>query len=356
MLASLPTSSVSESSIADWRPRLENQHGESLEREFHEEQGDLGLLGLVTRDNDDMVVNAFAVANGGDTPLNRNLATSVPGVVQVHRHLGSGTFGNVWECEMADGAGPVALKVLRPRPNAPSPARECQVHAGLQHPNLVQLLQAIEGPPSAIAMELCPGGTLAQLIHPPRGQEAVFTNITLRARVRAALDIVACLQYLHSSNVLHRDVKPSNCLLSSVLAAGSTEIPPVKLGDLGLARPSAQEMSRRVGTLIYMAPELMEGEDYGFPVDIYSSGMLLYELITGLVPFSTSGDRLRNDVAFVLAVSMGERPNLDNTMPPCAVGEDLRSIIESSWSEEPGSRPTACTLGEKLSSVWNAME
>mmetsp|Transcript_33195 Transcript_33195/g.84174 ORF Transcript_33195/g.84174 Transcript_33195/m.84174 type:complete len:100 (+) Transcript_33195:1-300(+) len=99
----------------------------------------------------------------------------------------------------------------------------------------------------------------------------------------------------------------------------------------------------------------MEGEDYGFPVDVYSCGMLLFELVSGLVPFTTSRERLSNEAALVLAVSMGERPALDASLPSGTIGQDLRAMIESSWSSQPGQRPTAGALAEHLRSMLMAM-
>lgn len=94
----------------------------------------------------------------------------------------------------------------------------------------------------------------------------------------------------------------------------------------------------------------MEGDDYSFPVDIYSCSMLIYELCTGTVPFSTSDKRLQNYVAFILAVSMGERPRVDR-LPVDAAGKELSSIIEASWDGDPAQRPTASALVQRLRCV-----
>jgi len=282
-----------------------------------------------------------------------SLAESIDGVVEVCGFLGSGSFSEVWDCMVHGRAEHVAVKVFKPDYDRQM-ARECQLHAESKHPNLVQLFQVTEGPPCAIFMELCPGGTLSQLMH-GRVWRKAFRRLTIRARLQAAREVVSCVAYLHASRILHRDVKASNCLLSSSPEEHMERIPQVKLSDLGLARHEAQTMSQRVGTLLYMAPELMEGDDYSFPVDVYSCGMLIYELVTGVVPFSTSDRRLQNYVAFVLSVPMGERPSL-NALPRSPIGREIRDIIARSWDAEPASRPSAEMLASRLGEILLAPE
>jgi len=281
-----------------------------------------------------------------------DLARSIAGVLEVHRHLGSGSFADVWECTVKDHEDRVAVKILE-GDYSEHQAREWQLLAEVQHPNLVRMLLAIEGKPCAMVLELCCGGTLAQLIHAP-DRRGAFSTITTQARVQALLDVISGVEYLHSKTILHRDVKPSNCLLKSMHKVCMEWIPQVKLADLGLARHEAQAMSKRVGTLIYMAPELMEGNQYSFPVDIYSCGMVLYEIITSILPFSTSDSRLQNDVAFILAVDMGQRPNLDD-VPFDAAGQEIRSILQLCWDHEASNRPTASVLSEHLRTLLAVM-
>jgi len=333
------------------RNRLDYVGGGSLDEEARENLGAFGVLGSgagESRGVNEEVLGDVGRAAHGARDVDQDLIASVRGVVEVHEHLGSGNFGDVWECGIEGQEGRVAVKVFK-RGGSAQQTRECQLHMELQHPNLVRLLQVVEGPPVAICMELCPGGTLWRLIHEPAHRQ-VFSRIALRPRLGAALDVVSCVEYLHANNILHRDVKPTNCLLSAVHDADLELIPQIKLADLGLARHEAQEMSTRVGTLLYMAPELMEEEDYGLPVDIYSCGMLLYELVTGLVPYSTSDARLQNDVAFILAVASGERPALAD-LPANEAAEELGGILYACWDVDPAVRPTAATLAERLRNV-----
>lgn len=333
------------------RNRLDYVGGGSLDAEARENLGYVGVLGSGAGEswgtNGEGLGGSGKRGHAAEDP-DRHLIASVPGVVEVHDLLGSGSFGDVWECGVEGQEDHVAVKVFRPGVGEQQ-TRECQLHVQLQHPNLVQLLQVVEGPPVAICMELCRGGTLWRLIHEPAHRE-VFSRITVRARLRAALDVVSCVEYLHANNILHRDVKPTNCLLSAVHKADMEWIPQIKLADLGLARFEAQSMSKRVGTLLYMAPELMEEENYGLPVDIYSCGILLYELVTGLVPYSTSSARLQNDVAFILAVAGGERPAVKD-LPVNEATEDLGSILYACWDVDPAVRPTSATLADRLRNV-----
>jgi len=316
--------------------------GGSLDREAQERFGDDNDVALKSS------LGEFGGQRSNAAAPDRDLAILVLGVLEVRGHLGSGSFSHVWECTVEGRADSVAVKVFKPDCSGHQ-TRECQLLAELQHPNLVQLYESIDGPPSAIFMELCHGSTLFRLMHDPASQGA-FSKISLPSRMRAALDVASCMEYLHANGVLHRDVKASNCLLSSAFQTYTGSIPQVKVADLGLARHEAQEMSMRVGTMLYMAPELMEGEEYSFPIDIYSCGMLIYELGTGRVPFSTSDKRLQNDVAFVLAVSMGERPGLDQ-LPDGEAGQGVCDLVQACWDAEPANRPTAAELVDRLRSV-----
>mmetsp|Transcript_34131 Transcript_34131/g.90085 ORF Transcript_34131/g.90085 Transcript_34131/m.90085 type:complete len:358 (-) Transcript_34131:54-1127(-) len=275
---------------------------------------------------------------------NADLVWTVPGVLEVHKVLGSGSFGEVWQCEADGYSGLVAVKVFKDlhEVNYEHRARECHLLTLLQHPNLVKVFNVIYGTPSAILMEVCLGGTLAQLIHDLQ-QRAAFNSLSLSARIQGTVGVVACLEYLHASQVVHRDVKPSNLLLTSSCRPGLKFLPQVKLADFGLARSSSQHMSKGVGTLLYMAPEVMQGNEYSFPVDIYSFSMSLYEFLTGSKPYSGMPD-LRRLPTFVQAVDSGVRPMLQHLQHVPEVCDILREC----WSGECVRRPSARSLADSL--------
>mmetsp|Transcript_75444 Transcript_75444/g.196221 ORF Transcript_75444/g.196221 Transcript_75444/m.196221 type:complete len:324 (+) Transcript_75444:61-1032(+) len=273
------------------------------------------------------------------------IAGSIPGVSQVHTCLGEGSYSHVWECSLVDTKERVAVKVWK-RGQKLQENRECTLLQELSHPNLVRLYRVIEGPPSAMIMELC-STDLRQFLHSAPYVEA-RANLGLLPRLRAALDVVRCVTFLHENGVMHRDIKPGNCFITEPIDPSATTLPLVRLGDLGLARRvDGAHMSMGCGTLRYMAPEIAELEEedsYSFPADIYSCGMLVYELCTGIVPFSED-ERMKNEVALVLAIAMGQRPSLDS------VREDLKIIIDGCWDQEPEERITIQELQDFLINI-----
>jgi eukaryotic-like serine/threonine-protein kinase len=179
----------------------------------------------------------------------------------------------------------VALKVLR-EPHAGSAEfaerfrREARHAAALSHPNIVQVYDAgesTEGEPY-MAMEFVPGGTLRDRLLergalPPRTAAAV------------ALQIAEALSAAHRHGVIHRDIKPENVLV--------TENGDVKVADFGIAKATdATAMTQTsfvLGTVRYLSPEQAMGQPVSPAGDLYSLGVVLYEMLTGEVPFQAEG-------------------------------------------------------------------
>ncbi|MCC6932684.1 MAG: serine/threonine protein kinase [Deltaproteobacteria bacterium] len=202
------------------------------------------------------------------------------------RIVGKGAMGVVIKVndKMLDD-DTVALKLLYPYLIADQTIlarfkNEVLVARKLAHPNIVRLYDfGWDQPTSAfISMEYVEGSSLASLIHPPKGIILSFPDICHILRATAA-----GLQHAHSEGVVHRDIKPDNVII--------TEKKVVKLTDLGLARSLDVDKGytgtgEAVGTPFYIAPETI----YGFPpdprADIYSFGIMAYEMATGRLPFS----------------------------------------------------------------------
>src|SRR5262245_54594414 len=190
----------------------------------------------------------------------------------IQRGLGRGGFGEVYQA-VSDGGKEVALKLVQRNLNVE--LRGVGHCLNLKHPNLVALYD-VKGADSGdtwIVMEYVAGGTLDQVIARNRQgmplEEAIFW---LRG-------LCAGVGYLHERGIVHRDLKPGNLFLENGL---------VKLGDYGLSkfisasRRSGQTES--VGTVHYMAPEVSMGR-YNRELDLYAIGIILYEMLTGRVPF-----------------------------------------------------------------------
>jgi eukaryotic-like serine/threonine-protein kinase len=195
--------------------------------------------------------------------------------------LGSGGMAKVYLVHDELLGREVALKILREQyakdeEFAQRFRREAQSAAYLNHPNIVQVYDYGEGEngPSYIAMEYVSGGTLGDRLRrdgPLGGAEAA----------RLASHVAEALGFAHGRGVIHRDVKPQNVLLTAAGAA--------KVADFGIARvDSTSAISRTsvvLGTAAYISPEQAMGEPVGPASDLYSLGIVLYEMLTGSVPF-----------------------------------------------------------------------
>jgi formylglycine-generating enzyme required for sulfatase activity/serine/threonine protein kinase len=202
---------------------------------------------------------------------------------EVRELLGSGSFGSVYRAFDPWLGREVALKVLRTEMTASPQAverflREAKAAAKLDHPHIVAVFDAGRaGDVYYIASAFIKGGTLASAI-PESGMEP-------RRAAELAAQLASALGYAHRQGVVHRDVKPANILLDE---QGS-----LRLMDFGLAGWTQEECTRLtkagaiMGTPAYMAPEQASGDtaQVGPASDLYSAGVVLYELLTGCRPF-----------------------------------------------------------------------
>src|SRR5262245_56368508 len=199
----------------------------------------------------------------GDRPLDGYTVT---------HGIGRGGFGEVY-AGVSDGGKEVALKLVQR--NLEVELRGVGQCLNLKHPNLVAVydVKRAENGDSWVIMEYVAGQTLEKVIaQNPQGMPPEEFLAWLRG-------ISEGVGYLHDQGVVHRDLKPGNLFLENGI---------VKVGDYGLSkfmstsRRSGQTAS--IGTVHYMAPEVVQGR-YGKEVDLYSIGIILYEMLTGRVPF-----------------------------------------------------------------------
>src|SRR5205823_265032 len=203
---------------------------------------------------------------------------------RIMRKLGTGGMANVYLAEDQELGRRVAIKILDDRHASDDQfierfRREAKNAAGLSHPNIVSIYDRGEAEGTYyIAMEYLDGRSLKELIV-SRGPAPIPIAIDY------ARQILAALRFAHRNGIVHRDIKPHNVLVD---AEGR-----LKVTDFGIARAGASQMTEVgsiIGTAQYLSPEQAKGAPVDETSELYSVGVLLYELLTGVVPFS--GDTL----------------------------------------------------------------
>src|SRR5437764_8507831 len=224
---------------------------------------------------------------------------------QIESLLGRGGMSVVYLAEHVRLGRKVALKILSPDLARDTRfrerfVRESRIAAGLDHPNVIPVYEADETDGVLfIAMRYVRGTDLKTLI---RSDGALDPGRTIRLLAQAA----SALDAAHSEGLVHRDVKPGNILI----AQGAEGEEHVYLSDFGLTkRPSSESgitaTGQFVGTLDYAAPEQFEGKTLDARTDVYSLGCVLFESLTGEVPF-----RRDQDAAIMFAHLMQDPPLL----------------------------------------------
>jgi len=208
------------------------------------------------------------------------LNTLFDGRYRIVRKLGSGGMANVYLAEDQELGRRVAIKILNDRHAGDEQfverfRREAKNAAGLSHPNIVSIYDRGEAEGTYyIAMEYLAGKSLKELIL-ERGPAPVSVAVDY------ARQILAALRFAHRNGIVHRDIKPHNCLVD---AEGH-----VKVTDFGIARAGASQMTEEgsiIGTAQYLSPEQARGTQVDQTSDLYSLGIVLYEMLTGTVPFT----------------------------------------------------------------------
>ncbi len=212
--------------------------------------------------------------------------------------LGSGGMGVVYRASHAEKGLVAALKILVDADDSGGEVsrrfrREVKALARIRHPGIVHVLQeALDNSPPFFAMELVEGGTLAARIEEAQGPRGRMEPAAL---LGILTDLAEGLEAIHAENIIHRDIKPSNVLFTAEGRA--------KLADFGMAKAmdlTGLTMGNRVmGTLPYMAPEMLRALPADPRSDLYQLGVTLFEAATGRRPYSgeqllrvTSGDQL----------------------------------------------------------------
>jgi serine/threonine-protein kinase len=262
------------------------------------------------------------------------------GRYELRQLLGRGGMARVYEAWDGVLGRRVAVKVLDERLTEEPTlvarfGREARAAAGLAHPNIVAVHDAgQDGPVPFIVMELVVGSALAERLSAgplPPGEAAAV-----------AADVCLALQHAHRRGVVHRDIKPGNILLG---ADGR-----VKVTDFGIAKvaslPGTTGGGTAPGTAEYLAPEQAWSERVDARADIYSLGCCLYEMLTGVPPFGTVGDRLDTEGAetgeHLTSVQIAVRHLLHPPVPPGelrdGIPDRLAEIVLRALAKRPADR------------------
>ena len=198
------------------------------------------------------------------------------------KQLGTGSFGRVYLVSHNETKELFALKTIEKRKIITTYGKldiiynEINLHSKLSHQNIIKLYNMHEDDETInIIMEYAPNGNLYQMIKKEKNgfsESKAFDYF---------IQVINAVYYLHSNNIIHRDIKPENLLLC--------EDNKLTLCDFGWAKElSLENRSTFCGTMEYMAPEIVGSENYDYSVDIWSLGILLYELLFGHSPFKGS--------------------------------------------------------------------
>ncbi|XP_066349584.1 serine/threonine-protein kinase CTR1-like isoform X1 [Miscanthus floridulus] len=262
--------------------------------------------------------------------------------LDLKERVGAGCFGTVYR---ADWHGSdVAVKVLTDQDVGEAQLkeflREIAIMKRVRHPNVVLFMGAVtKCPHLSIVTEYLPRGSLFRLINKAANGEM----LGLKRRLRMALDVAKGINYLHCLNppIVHWDLKTPNMLVDRNWS--------VKVGDFGLSRFKANTFisSKSVaGTPEWMAPEFLRGEPSNEKCDVYSFGVILWELLTMQQPWSGLGPA---QVVGAVAFQNRRLPIPKDTDP------ELAALVESCWDDDPRQRPSFSSIVDTLKKLLKAL-
>lgn len=284
--------------------------------------------------------------------------------------VASGGAATIYRAKLASLSAPYTVEVAVRRPRITSLAAlerfetELAVRGRLNHPHILPLLAANTSPPHYCTVSpWVAGGDAFDAVH---GRSVRFSFSRLLVLARQLSDAIS---HMHARGIVHRDIKSANVLLTPTYDG-------LYIADLDLAvdvdqlmrrasefggrvarGPSNGRLAHMVGTLVYLAPEVLQGSPHSFAADVYALGVTLNELAAGAVPFvdrklpapelhtvlETRFNQLQLRQAIV---SEALRPALARSVPP-----RFTRLIEAMWAPDPARRPDAATVSKELNAL-----
>ncbi|ESO07391.1 hypothetical protein HELRODRAFT_76519 [Helobdella robusta] len=240
--------------------------------------------------------------------------------------IGHGSYGEVWLVTHKQDKKHYVLKKLDLR-NSSAKERygaeqECRLLSELKHPNIVAYRESFETNEGYlfIAMGYCEAGDLYSRLKLQKGLPLEEKQI-----VEWFVQIAMALQYMHSKNILHRDLKTQNIFL--------TKNRIIKVGDLGIARvlESSNDMAKTlIGTPYYMSPEIFSNKPYNFKSDVWALGCCVFEMAT--LKHAFNGKDMNS---LMYQIQRGKLPQIPETYT-----DELKSLIRAMLQRLPEKRPT----------------
>ncbi|XP_040381731.1 serine/threonine-protein kinase STY17-like isoform X2 [Oryza brachyantha] len=259
-----------------------------------------------------------------------------PRLLKFERKLASGSFGDLYHgiyCTQD-----VAIKVLKPERVSVDMlrefAQEVYIMKKVRHKNVVQFIGACTRPPIlCIVTEFMRGGSIFDFLYNLGG------TFQLPDVLRIASDVTKGMNYLHQINIVHRDLKTANLLMDDKV---------VKVADFGVARVKDQSgvMTAETGTYRWMAPEVIEHLPYDQKADVFSFGIVIWELLTGKLPY----EDMTPLQAAVAVVQNDLRPII-----PADANPMLAGLLQKCWQKDPALRPTFAEILDILNSIKEAV-
>ena len=261
---------------------------------------------------------------------------------QTIRVIGNGAFGAVYLVRESKTGAVYAMKIVKcslmNEHQKQYLMREIDIMRKAIHPALLRLvgfrLPSDDDPTATILTEYMSNGSLFEMLERERaGTAPPEWNATTKTKI--VLGIAAGMRYLHSLDIIHRDLKSENILLDENFEA--------KIGDFGLSKVTQgvdpKSNTQRLGTPLYMAPELFQNAPYDHKIDVYAFAMLTFEIVTTINPFAD----MSNPMALGMKIVQGVRPEIPETCP-----EVYRKLIDVCWAQEPSQRPEFTRIVEQL--------
>ena len=255
--------------------------------------------------------------------------------------LGRGGMGEVYRATDAQTGDFVAVKILNPEALAQDPGllerfvREGEALRQLNHPNIVRMVAAVEeNGQHYLIMEFVGGGSLQDLL-------ATQGYLSSSQVIKTALEVADALTRAHHLGIIHRDLKPANVLLA--------EDGTPRLTDFGIAHQAGREHLTQTGVLVgtvdYLSPEVCQGQPPSECSDIWAFGVLLFELLTGQLPFMGG-----NLTATLTTILTQPTPNLTQLNPD--VPDALASLVYRMLEKDPQQRiPSIRLVGAELEAL-----